>query len=197
MMYRKLTKYLKSITILLIMLLLTGYLFFRFGGYIFIKEDIKNNIVSNIQNSDQLPAEFLEMYNQVYNKPLGNSYLQYILNSLDNKDNTCPCRESVFLHQADLPQNNIYTVLLISHLENFVSQKECLQFNFHYGFRIKDYEGITEISNFYYNLDISELDENQMLELIVMYKNPTYFDKNRRPEILKKQVDKLKERILL
>ena len=197
MLYSRPLKYLKSIVILLMIVLLAGYLFFRFGGYIFIKSDIKNNIVSNIQNSEQLPAELLEMYNQVYDKPLENSYLRYILNSFGNKsDNTCTCKESVLLHQADLPDNNnIYKILLISYLEDFVSPKECLQFNFHYGFHIKDCEGINEISKFYYNLDISELDKNQMLELIVMYKNPAYFDKNRRPEILKKQVDKLKERI--
>lgn len=169
------------------------YIYFTKAAYWKIDRESRDWAISEIKSAPTLPNRFYDIYNQIYSGALENGQLHYLLNR-DNTDSECPCRLAAY------ELLSIYDIQLITAtfwLENQVTQKECLNYymsDFKFGNNIS---GIFEASIFYYQKDIVELDNREIIELLIMMRNPALYNKNRNNERLEKGVTEIINRIKL
>ncbi len=162
----------------------------KFGAYLFVDSGLKNDLISVIEESEDLPDRFYDLYELAYPNSINNhSHLSLFFNNLLGKrKNDCPCGQVAYMSPYNYGWQK---VLFTFHLEGYVSQKQCLnllvnKMDFLYGNL-----GINSASSFYYNKKLKDLSSNEMLELILMMDNPSFYNKLKRPEMLKKKVDEL------
>ncbi len=132
-----------------------------------------------------LVTEFTE--NSTTNKHIFTGFL-----NLQNphRKNPCPC--------ADASYRTVYgtfdqwTVGLA--LDKDVSPKKCLDFYLSKFDFLYNTRGIEEASTFYYQKDLEQLNDDEMLELAIMTLNPAVFNKLQHPENLQKKVTEIKEK---
>ena len=77
-------------------------------------------------------------------------------------------------------------------LDKDVSPKKCLDFYLSRFDFLYSTIGIQNASKFYYQKDLEQLSDDEMFELSVMTLNPAFYNKIRRPDILKEKVEKVK-----
>ena len=145
--------------------------YFKFGGYFLIGKEERVNFVNKVKSSPQLPDRFYEAYNVVYPNSLQGGQLDYFIGRDIKKRNNveCPCRlaayDSGFTEYVykNLP-------LTVFYLENYVSQKECLNY---YANQIRFREGIIGVkqaSRIFFERDIEELDVDECVRLVQMFR---------------------------
>jgi len=150
-------------------------------------------IINEINKSKELTTEFYSQFEKVYGMNSTNDWFVIsILKTIQGKSmNTeCPCRLAAYrFHQGNGTANN--TTLAFA-LENSVGKKKCLDFY------IKNFDflynniGIENAAKYYYKKNGADLTKDEILELVIMIKNPSYYNKIRHPERLKNAVRKYK-----
>ena len=168
-----------------------------FGLYIWLTQRIDNvidketynHLVEEIKASEDLPERFYEIYEQVtgFNeKSTTNKLLFYRL--IQEKRNSCPCVDASY----DFGHISIDSWTVGLALDKDASPKKCLDFSLSKYDFLYHAIGIQHASQFYYRKDIKQLSDDEMFELSVMTLNPSYYNKIRRPEELKKEVERIK-----
>ena len=154
-----------------------------------IDKETYNHFVEEIKTSEDLPERFYEIYGQVteFNKNSTiNRFIFYLI--VQNKRKSCPCMEASYGIVYDT--FDTWTVALA--LDKEVSPKKCLDFylsRFAFSYHLR---GIKNASKFYYQKDLEQLSDDEMLELSIMTMSPTFYNKFRNPERLRDQVEKVK-----
>lgn len=161
-----------------------------------------NKLISEISTTKPLPNNFQKTIAQIYPDIFDNNYSKHLLlQLLSNKEfQPCPCR-NVALRVRTENQNvnqavrNLYPVSLTWAIEERVSQKQCMAYNLSNFDFTKGIIGIDQASDYYFNENLANLSTNQLLELILMIKNPLLYDKERRPAIFNEELKILKSKI--
>lgn len=188
-------KILKNVSFLLILILLlgiTGFVSVRMWlGYRFDSKirDLGYKVFSeDIRNAQSMPNELYDAYSLVhtYNKnTLTNELLLKIsLRLFDDKFAmaNCPCVEVNYGFVT-----NLFDRLAVGiQLDKDVGSIKCLDyylehFFFHHGLR-----GVRNASKFYYNKPLESLEKNELIELCIMIRYPSIYDKKKNPDQLKK-----------
>jgi membrane peptidoglycan carboxypeptidase len=80
-------------------------------------------------------------------------------------------------------------------LEDRITQEQCLALLLeHYDF-MRGVKGVENASLEYFGDSLNHLNEDQHIELIMMVKNPSLYDKTRRPDIFQAEFERLKNRL--
>lgn len=185
-------KYIKRILIfsaIIIFIFISGtYIYLTKAAYWKIDKNDRDMFISQIKSAPTLPERFYIIYNKIYPGSLENGQLHYLLNR-DDTDSECPCRLAAYnTHFTFL--SDIHLVQLTFFVEDYLTQKECLNclaYNFNF---LNGIKGIENASKYFYNKDLSELSDSEIIELIVMMENPALYNKKRNSERLEKRVTK-------
>ena len=181
-----------------VVLILAGFYIYAFKlPYFVLDEKERTRVVDSIKSSHQLPERFYEIYNIVYPNSLEQNQLQYLIAkefSNSNERRECPCRLASYGSEwtsslrLNLPQKTFF-------VESFATQRKCLNY---YASKIvfdKNTKGIEEASIMLFNKQLVELDDDELIEIILIMSNPSFFNKDRYPDRLKSAVESYKKLI--
>lgn len=178
----------------LLLVIIGSVLFIRFGGYLIIDKSEKEHLVNEIKNAPQLPDRFYEIYDMVYPNALEKStFLSYFYKGRQNNQK-CPCGEAAYFGMYG-KYFGIKLRLLSFILDDYVTQKECLNF---YTTKIDFLHGNIGMENFsesYFNKDIYSLNDKEIVEIIIIMKNPSLYSRKRNPERLDLEINRILEEI--
>lgn len=193
---KKIKKIILIICFISVLFVAGGFLFLRFGGYLFIDKADREHFVNEMKNSPPLPERFYEIYDIIYPDALGSSTLgSYFYNQLsDGFNRECPCAEATY--------SGIYGrylgagLRLISFtLDDDVSQRECLNFYTAKIDFLHGNKGIEKLSKSYFDKDVYSLNDREIIEVIVTMKNPNLYNRKRRPERVEAAVNQIFEKL--
>lgn len=196
-MKKKLFQRARNILLILLTLIIGTYLGVRIWlGYRFDKvvEDLNySEFVENINNTADLPSNVHEAYYKVFNSGTNNSTNELIakiplkLIGFEVNNEECPC---ITVNYGFVV--NFWDRLSVGlQLDKDVGSQKCLNaylenFDFLYG-----QIGISNASKYYYNLPIEELSEIELLELCIMTKNPSFYNKRTNSDILNNELKRI------
>ncbi len=150
------------------------------GGNKYLTLENKTAIIDKIQNSPKLPGNFLKVYDAAYPKSLYGNYWGYIFEKLiDNKsERKCPCRKVIYFVDRELTFPAIAEPQIGLEIEDYLSQTECLQYilsNFEF---MNGVIGIENVSTELFGKPLLKLSDVEIVELLVIMKNPVYYKKH-------------------
>ncbi len=177
--------------------------------FLYLKFDFNRNldkeafkaVVLEIQQTEKLPEAFVSMYTQIH--PITNVN-GVVYDGIMNKQNRkCPCLYMTRL--AYWPSNLTSGTLRLKmdqyfyakKLEKQVSQLECLNgYTNSFGFLFKNI-GIHNASRYYFDKELVALNEDEMITLILMLKNPRRYNPKRSvsQKTITTEVARIKERL--
>ena len=161
------------------------YIYSTKSAYWKISKDNQEEIISIIQSAPALPERFYYLYNKIYPGSLDYGQLHYFLNR--NKGYAeCPCRLAGYKFST---LYNIHLTQLTFWLEEKVSPKECLNYYAAHMDFSNQINGILQASNYYFDKNIRDLSDYELIELIIILENPTLYNKNRKSDRLNKRVN--------
>lgn len=128
----------------------------------------------------ELPSRFYEIYNHMYPYRLSRGYIQSIL--YGNQINSCPCTEISYLLHPNANSRIEYQINklnVIFYLESKFSQKQCFNYTMSRMDFLYQTRGVKEASEFYFKKSINQLSDSEIVNLILMYNNPSYYNPRR------------------
>ena len=188
------------IAILLIIWSVTTYL--KYSLRQFITEKTLSEIISPIKSARSLPDSFKETYSKVYPDIFKNDLNATLTNSIFRKKATpSPSRQiaeqlwMVFGGTELGLRRKLHYIGFIWILEDSVTQEKCFEYYVsHYDFGYNT-RGIYNASLKFYNKPLDSLTIDEQLGIILLLKNPAYFNKVRNPDRHDKAVKELKDKI--
>ncbi len=178
----------------LLVLLASGYIYLTKSAYWKIPRNEREEMVAVIKAAPALPDRFYELYNKVYSQSLEKGQFYYFLKR--NKGfSECPCRIAAYHVSLLSPLYGVGYVSVAFWLEDKVSQKECLNYYVSKQDFTSRIFGLSQASEFYFDKPMEQLTDRETVELILMMRNPSYFDKRRYSDRLDRYVDETMDRI--
>ncbi|MCD8408622.1 transglycosylase domain-containing protein [Tenacibaculum dicentrarchi] len=181
-----------------IILVIISYQYLKTTWKDFISENELTELITEIKLSEKLPIEFYALYEKEYPNSLNYSYDKILIKNLFTKENY-KSPSSILSIMSRYPFRNYKDSRLIkpreyilsSKLEENVTQKECLNWI------VKNYDfttgnkGIYKASEFYFHKEFKSLNEKEMAGIIILMKNPRFYNPFRRKEKFKEKVNEL------
>lgn len=174
-------------------------------GYIYIynyykkivSESEMKYVVSEINKSATVSSEFIKVYCKVNNfeenKTTNEFILKFPIEVLQDKFfHRCPCFDANY---GLLVWNTLERISLGIQLDEKVGTKKCFYYYLNNIVFPDNKKGVFEASKYIYKKDLNDLSELEMIELAMITENPFFYNKNKRPEIIKRKLKKVLERI--
>ncbi len=188
----KLKKYIKYIFVVFLLLYLSfdAYIYFKYNDSETAKLITWETRMYSSIPDDSIPDNIINAYNKVFPNTLTNKIYPDILWCVfaSRNDNSY-----VQINLAyDISITSGFKVISIANqLDNKLTQKQCIyaylsRFDF-----LNLTRGIKKAAKRFYNKDIFELNERECIELVVMTKNPSQYNKLRHPDKLNKEVNRI------
>lgn len=179
-------KVILTISLILIILIIGVFSYIKFGGYIILDKQEREELVAEIKSSPQLPERFYEIYNVMKPNSLNpTSWLHFINHQANSKVNTyCACREAVYAAIYPGEVDAMIIMPTINFVERNTSQKECLSFY------IKKKAWYLN-PNPLLNKDINKMNDYEMVGLILTIDNPTLYDRTKYPDKLEEKINEV------
>lgn len=155
--------------------------FFHFRGFFIIDKSEREKFISEIKNSPQLPEKFYTIYNIIYPHSLEPKSLMHFINHQAGENRYCACRETVYAGLYPFYTKAWDIIPIITMVEKYTTQEECL--NYYIRKKIKD-ENI-DIQN------INELGDSEIVELLLLIDNPSYYNKKQHPERVQNEINEI------
>lgn len=166
--------------------------YFEIGGY-FLLGSSREAIGKEIKEAPALPDNFLNVYNAVYPKAFDNGLWSHFFYG---NGSPCPCRHASYPYFAYERVGGVFdTALITFQIEDMATQQECLEFVLEHMDYLNGVFGIENASKYYFNKDLKEINEDEALQLIVITKNPSLYNKQKRAELVKRKVEELKQKL--
>jgi hypothetical protein len=162
-----------------------------------------NEIVTEARAAPALPTNFKTTLLKIHPTILSDGMFRHMFRMIpkSREFTPCPCRQLGYMVMPELDQmtrgaRSFYGPSFIWAIERQVDQEQCLallleRYDFTHGIR-----GIEQASQTYFGDSLTNLSEDQHIELILKFRNPMMYDKVRRPEIYRAEFDRLKERVV-
>lgn len=162
---------------------------------VYTKENIKE-IITAIKQAPPIPDDFKLHVELVYPSIFKMSINKHTYNSFFNDYKTpCPSRDIAYQFHWRPKKWTFFSGTIPFSLawciEGKVTQEECFAYeivNFDF---MNNQKGIYNASQYYYGKDLRDLSAIEQYELIIMMKNPGYYNKKRFPKRLEKEAKML------
>lgn len=175
-------KTLRFIALSLTITIITLLLLFKLSNKLIIDETDIDEILIEIDNKENLPINFINFYQKIYPNSLEDNFMTFSLKNLitNRYESKCPCFSlsqhlSIFLPNKKIYKRRIDLIKLIFELENRYGQEKCLNLLF----KITEFDhntiGIDKASIKYFNKKLSQLTNNEMIELILRSMAPSRY----------------------
>lgn len=163
----------------------------------FTEEEIKPYI-AEIKQAEKLPDLFYELYNVDNGNSLEYGTLEYLTKNLLFIKTIAPSSVWIarLMYISKSEYRNYPKILkvelsLATKIDKEVSSKEQLNFIIQETNFANDQIGLKSAANFYFNKDVKELNSLEMAKLVVMFRNPSFFNPKRRLEKLNQEAELL------
>ena len=185
----------------MVLLLLCFFLYLKFDFNRNLDKEAFESVISEIQQTKKLPEAFSSLYNQIHSITDTNGL--FYDGIMDKQDRRCPCLNMARL--AYWPSTVNFRKLRLrtdqyfyaKKLEKRVSQLECLNgYTNRFGFLFKNI-GIHNASRYYFNKELATLNEDEMITLVLMLKNPRRYNPKRKisQKTVATEVARIKEKL--
>lgn len=194
----------KIIKIGLLLATITSFFIVAYMVYVFsnwnraIDQEALNKIMLVVEETAPQDDQLVAMYNSLYDGALEQSLWLYLWRGLNGKQTKCPCLGVVKLSYIkkghDLAENSW---AVAAQLGRRFTQRQCLDYILaNYNF-MNNTKGVKEAANFYFQKDVSALNDDERLGLIVMLMNASLYNPKRFKVRYDKKVDEMKRAWLL
>lgn len=172
---------------------ISSYVYLTKSAYWKISSSDRDLFITNVKSAQSLPERFYTIYDKIYPNALSKGQLSSLLNrDVDTRE--CPCRLASYMSSYT---TNIHLVSLTFWAEEHLSQKECLNFYVEKIDFTHNVIGIQKASEAYYSKKLEDLNDDEIIELIAIMKNPIFYNKKRYPQRVQEKQTEIKERINL
>jgi hypothetical protein len=156
----------------------------KYGVYIILDKSNREQFISEIKNSPQLPERFYEIYSAMYpNSLTPNSWMHEINHEADTDSKSyCVCREAFYAGLYPSYVNSVEMMLVTNHAEQNVSQRECL--NYYIKKKARWFKG-------HILYKIEEKSDSEIVEIILLLENSSLYDKDRNPRVVNDKVNEI------
>lgn len=188
-MIKRKKKIIVTICLILIIFIVGSFLFYKYGGYLLIEKSEREELFNNINTSSPLPERFYTVYNVVNPGSLNNTLTECLFNQalmIGNKSQYKECiyKDVVIMGYVSFSKISLRRILLASLLDDNFSHRQCLDYytnRFHF---TKEIKGVQAASRYYFNKHIDYLNDEEYIEIVLMMKNSSLYNKKRRPEMM-------------
>lgn len=174
-------KTLKYIGIFAVILFVGFFLWLQFGIYVITNGAEREAYIKVVTAAPQLPKNFIKVYSKVYPERINGNVYKLILYRFFGERYNIPSLDISQHYMSSRRRGDLYNIVVItSYTERNFSQEQCLNFYFQYLDFTHNNIGIEAASQYFYKQPLNGLSDEQILELIVMEKNPSLYDRNKR-----------------
>ncbi|MEL1243935.1 transglycosylase domain-containing protein [Flavobacterium sp. DGU11] len=182
--------------VMFFMIILAGsYCFLAYGAYFSFDTSQREIAIAAVTSSPNLPDDFVKLYMATH-PGLEESFRRTFASKVFGDESDCPCQDAAADLAVKMASGKIYKIAQLTFfLEEYVTQRQCLEFSLNNTVFAYNTNNIQEATRYYYNKELENLNDDEMLELIAMSKNPYFFNKKNHPKRLAKQVERLREKM--
>ncbi|WP_430817793.1 transglycosylase domain-containing protein [Carboxylicivirga sp. RSCT41] len=195
-----------GLSLILILLGLYGYFHIKNSWKSFTSESILIKLTKEIKNAEPLPELFYALYNTEYPNCFKYNHRRHLINSLFIDEYSSPPSHNVARligHSIKTTINSekqrrdflFYPYSLTWEIEKSTNQYECLNWLARNCDLVYNKKGIEDAAIFFYKDTLTDLDSIEMASMVLMMKNPAFYDPIRRPEFVKEKSLKLIEKL--
>lgn len=178
-MYLKILKKTLRYSLVFIGLLIAGlFLWLNFGIYTFTNSAERNAIVAEVKNAPALPERFLKIYAKVNEEEMNRDVTVWFLHALNGhpyygQPHVKVAEEALMLRRRGEIRNIAAMAFFLS---KNVSKEECVQFQSARIDFTHNCIGVEQAARYYYKKPLSSLNDDELIGIIAMYKNPSLFN---------------------
>ncbi len=163
----------------------------------FVSEAELRNIILKINSTEIISSEFIEVYSKVNNYDVTYSTNNFLFSLPYNKlignySEKCPCFDANY---GLLVYNTLERISLGIQLDKKNGSKKCLEYYLNNIEFPNNVIGVNVASRVIYNKDLQELNNVEMIELSMISRNPSLYNKKKRPDLVKTRLNELLKRI--
>ncbi len=161
-----------------------------------INQEKLSEIIQSVSQSKAQEDRIIDMYNSIYDDALAKSTVNYLFHIVaDSERPSNPCyliaSRSYLSNNRGLSENDY---VITHHIEKEVGRRKCLDCLFamyNFGYRAI---GIGEAARIYFEKEVSDLSEEEIIGIFAMMENSSYYNPKRWPNVFKDKVAELKAR---
>ncbi|MES2485038.1 MAG: transglycosylase domain-containing protein [Bacteroidota bacterium] len=194
-------KILKRFAIILLAVMACIYLFFELGGYCITNKAERGSMAKTIKQAPALPDNFLRVYGKVYSGALDSTMWGYVFKKgFSRTDFRYPARDTAVEYCIHNRNGGFLSIAFTAFLiEDHATPQQCLQFNMSNCYLTRNITGVEAASQYYFKKWLKDITDEQVLELLVMMKNPGLYDKHssssRRVKLFYKALAEFRKRL--
>ena len=176
-------------TLFLIFIFIIGSFYFYLTNSIdsVMSEERQQIIFNEINESEELPNSFYIQYEKLNPNGLKRSYTESLLSRFSDKLKKCACEE-IYAHPGYFDNYNRFAPHIFFYEANRkVGAKKCLDYELQNADFTNGIKGIKSASRKYFNKEINDLNENEVLDLLIIHENPSVYNPLKRREKLIKR----------
>jgi hypothetical protein len=188
---KRLIKIFRNLVIVVSLFILGFYIFLLNAWKIDFTENEVTQYISEIKQAEELPILFYELYNLDTNNSLENGTLMYLTKNFffvkTNQPLSIWIAKMMYIPKAEYrkyPHILKIELSLATKIDKEISPKEQLNFMLKQTDFANGQIGIKSASKYYFNKEINELNKSEIAKIIVMSRNPSFFNPKRRLEKL-------------
>ena len=176
--------------------------YFKYSVRQIVTEEKLNQIIKEINSAPTISRSFKDTYSKVYPDVFKDDFNTTLKNEiLGNEQEQCPSRQVANQYwwligdtKFEMNRKLLYAGLVWT-LEDNVTQEKCFEYYMsHFDFT-SNAKGINQSSLMFYNKSLDSLTVDEQLGIILLIKNPAYFNRQRFPDRYDKALERLKEKI--
>lgn len=194
MCLRILRKTLQYVFAVLALIIAGLFLWLNFGVYTFTNRVEREVVIKEVKNAPTLPERFLKIYTKINDEEMNTSVTVWFLHELNGhsyyEQPHVKMAEEVVMLRRRGEIKNIATMAFF--LERNVTLTECIQFQSARIDFTHNCIGVEQAARYYYKKPLAALSDDEMIGLIAMYKNPSFFNPLRNQKRFQERVNTLK-----
>lgn len=175
----KIKKLLMSLLFLFILIIGCFYLYLTNSIDLVMPKEKQMIIFTKIKESEDLPKSFYIQYEKLNPNGLNRSYTVSLLSHFSTKLKKCACEE-IYAHPGFFDNyNRLASSIFIYEVNKMFGGKKCLDFALQNADFTNGIKGIKLASKKYFGKEINELNENEVLDMLIIYKNPSFYTRRK------------------
>ena len=184
---KKTKKILINLLSTLILVLISFYVYLNNSIDSVMTKETQKNLFSKIKKTEDLPNSFYIQYEKLNPNGLSRNYTQSLISRFTNNRKTCACEEiyanpSLFYNYTQFAPH-----IFFYEINEKIGAKKCLDYELRNKVFANGIVGVTEASQRFYNKEIKDLKDDEILDLLIINENPSYYNPLRRKENLTKR----------
>ena len=177
-MYLKILKKTLRFVFAFLAILIAGlFLWLNFGVYTFTNSAERNAIIAEVKSAPALPERFLKIYAKVNEESMNRSIYSWFLDWANGHNYSQPhidaSAEWTMTHRMGQMENIAAMAFFLS---KNVSKEKCIQFQSARIDFTHNCIGVEQAARYYYKKPLASLNDDEMISIIAMYKNPSLFN---------------------